>query len=54
MADSDIEQGGSGCPDIGTDLLGCDAISPDIRVIDMGPDAMYEEDVGQIPPQGGP
>ena len=53
-ADSDIDQGESGCPDIETYLLGGGAICSDIRVIDMGPDALYEEGVGKIPPQGGP
>ena len=53
-ADSYIDHGGSGCPDIGTDLLGGGAISPVIQVKDMGPDASYEEGIGRIPPQGGP
>ena len=53
-ADSYINQGGSGCPDIRTDLLGGGAIGPAIRVRDMGPDAAYEESIGRIPPQGGP
>ena len=53
-ADSYTDQGGSGCPDIGTYFLGSGSISPAIRVRDMGPDAAYEEGVGRIPPQGGP
>ena len=53
-ADLYIDQGGSGCPDIGTDLLGGGAIGPAIRIRDMGPDAAYEEGIGRIPPQGGP
>ena len=53
-ADSYIDQGGSGCPDIGTDLLDGVETGPDVQVRDMGPDAAYEEGVGQIPPQGGP
>ena len=52
--DLDIEQGGSGCPDIGTDLLGGSAIGNAVRVRDMGPDTAHEEGVGRIPPQGGP
>ena len=52
-ADSEIDQGGSGCPDIRTDLIGGDATGPDIQVIYMGPDAMSEEGVGRISPQGG-
>ena len=51
-ADSYIDQGGSGCPDIGTDLLGGGAIGTAVRVRDMGPDAAYEEGIGRIPPQG--
>ena len=53
-ADSDIDQGGSGCPDIRIYILGGGAISPDKWVRDMGPDTTYEEGVGRIPPQGGP
>ena len=54
VADSDIEQGGSRCPDIGTYLLGGGEIGPSIRVRDMDPDGAYEEGFGQIPPQGVP
>ena len=49
-ADSDIGQGGSGCTDIETCLLGGGEIGPAIRVIEMGPDAAYEEGVGRLPP----
>ena len=42
VADLDIDQGGSGCMDTGTDLLGGGAIGPAIRVRYMGPDAAYE------------
>ena len=49
-AESDIEQVGSGCPDIGINLLGSGAIGPDIRVRYMGPDSVFEEGVGKIPP----
>ena len=52
-ADLYIDQGGSGCPDIGKYLLGSGAIGPAIRVRDMSPEAAYEEGVGRIPPQGG-
>ena len=48
--DLGIEQVGSGWPYIGTDLIGGSAIGPDVWVIDMGPDAAYEEGVGRIPP----
>ena len=48
--DSDIDQGGSRCPYIATDLLGSGAICPAIRFRYMGPDAVYEEGVGRIPP----
>ena len=53
-AESYIDQGGSGCPDIGTYLLDGGAICPAIRVRDIGPDAAYEEGVGRISPQGVP
>ena len=47
-----IEQGGSGCLDIRTYLLGGGAIGPAIPVMDMGNDVTYEEVVEKIPPQG--
>ena len=53
-ADSDIDQRRSRCPYIGTDLLGGGTIGPAIQVRDMSPDAVYEEGVWRIPPQGGP
>ena len=53
-ADSYTDQGGSGCPDIRTDLLGSGALGPAVRVRDMGPDTAYEEGIGRITPQGGP
>ena len=53
-ADSDIDQGRRRCPYIGTYLLGGGAIGPAIQVRDMSPDAVYEEGVWRIPPQGGP
>ena len=49
-----VNQGGSGCPEIGTDILGGGAIGPAIRVRDMGPDTANSEGFGRIPPQGGP
>ena len=49
-ADSGTEQGGSGCPEIGTDLLGGGTIGPDIRARNMGPDPAYAEGAGWIPP----
>ena len=45
-----IEKVGSGCPYIGTYLLGGGEIGADIRVRDMVPDAAYAEDVGRFPP----
>ena len=53
-ADSEIKQGGIGCPDIGTYLLGGSTIGHAEWVRDMGPDAAHEDGVGRIPPQGGP
>ena len=52
-ADSGIKHGGSGCPYIGTYLLGCGKIGPAIRVRDMGPDIAYAEGVRRFPPKGG-
>ena len=49
-ANSVVEQGGSGCQYIGADILGGGAIGPDIKVRDMGPDTVYAESVGRIPP----
>ena len=49
-ADSDIEQGGRGCPDIGTYLIGGSTIGPAVWVRDMGPEPAYAEGAGQIPP----
>ena len=54
VADSYLDQGGSGCTYIGTYLLGSGAISPAVWVRDMSTGAAYEEGVGQIPPQDGP
>ena len=45
-----VNQGGSGCLDIGTDLLGVGAIVPAIWVRDVGPDTANAEDFGRIPP----
>ena len=42
-AESGTEQGGSGCPNIGTDLLDGGTIGPVIRVRYMGPETAYEE-----------
>ena len=50
-ADSDIEQGRSGCLGIGTYLLSGSSIGHAVRVRDMGPDVAHEEGVGRIPPQ---
>ena len=49
-ANSGVEQGGRGYPNIRIDILGGGAIGPDIQVIDISPDTVYAEDVGWIPP----
>ena len=49
-ANSGTEQGGSGCPDIGEDILGSGTIGTDIQVRDMGPDPAYAEGARQILP----
>ena len=48
-ADLSIDQGGSGCLEIRTYVLGGGAISPDIGVRDMGLDTAYAEGVGRFP-----
>ena len=48
-ADSGFDQGGSGCPYIGKDLLGGGTIGPAICVRDMGTDTAYVEGVGRFP-----
>ena len=53
-ADTGIDQGGGGCPDLGPYILGGGSVSPVVRVRDMGDDAAHREGVGQIPPQDGP
>ena len=49
-ANSGVEQGGSRCQDIGTDLFWGGTIGPAIRFIYMGTDTLYEEGVGRIQP----
>ena len=39
-ADKGAEQVGSGCPDLGSDLLGGSAIDHALQVEDMGPDTV--------------
>ena len=53
-ADAGLEQGGGGCPDLGTDILGGGAVGPTLQVRDMANDAAHQEGVGWIPLQGGP
>ena len=43
-----VNNGGSGCPDIGIDLLGGGEIGPAMRVRDMGPDTANLESIGRI------
>ena len=49
-ADSGTDQEGSGCPDIGVDLIIGGTIGPDIQVRDMGPFTAYAEGAGRILP----
>ena len=49
-SDSGTDQGWSGCPDIGADLLGSGTIVPAIQIRYMGPDPVYAEGAGQIQP----
>ena len=48
--DLGTDQGGIGCPDIRSDLLGGGTIGPAIWVRDVGPDTGYAEGAGRIPP----
>ena len=52
-ADAGVEQGGGGCPDLGTDILGGDSVGNVVRVRDVGDDAAHQEGVGRITPQYG-
>ena len=54
VADWDIQQVQSVCPDLGPDLLGGGSVGHTLRVGDMGTDTTHEEGSGRIPPQGGP
>ena len=49
-----IDQGGSVCLDIRTDLLGSGTIGPAIQVRYVVPETAYAEGSGRIPPIGGP
>ena len=49
-----VDQGGSGCQDIGRYIFSDGASGPVIRVRDMGPDTAYAKGVGRIPPYSGP
>ena len=53
-ADSGVEQGGFGCPDLGPDLPGGGSVGNDLWVGDVGRDTLHWEGFGRIPPQGGP
>ena len=50
VAYSGTEQGGSGCTDIGADLLGGGTISTALRFIYMGTDPTDVDSAGRIPP----
>ena len=52
-ADASHDQGGGGCPDLGTDILGSGPVGPTVRIIDVGDGATHQDGVGRIPPQGG-
>ena len=40
-ADMGFEQGGGGLPDLGPDILGFRAVSPVVRIIDVGDDTSH-------------
>ena len=52
--DKGAEKRVCGCPDLGPDILGGGKVGIVVRVGDVGDDSMHREDVGLIPPQGGP
>ena len=49
-----LDQGGGGCPNLGSDILVNGAVDPDIHIQDVSDDTTHREVVGRIPPQGGP
>ena len=53
-ADAGLDQGGGGCPNLGSDILVNGAVDPDIHIQDVSDDTTHREVVGRIPPQGGP
>ena len=53
-ADKGVEQGGCGCPYLGSYLLGGGIVGHYIRVRDVNHDSPHWEGVGQIPQQGIP
>ena len=50
-ADAGLDQGGVGCPDLGTDILGGSSSGPLVQVRYVGDDAAHWEGVERIPPQ---
>ena len=53
-ADTVIDQGGGGCPYLGTYILCGGSVGPVVRFRDVGDDVEHREGIGQIPPQGHP
>ena len=53
-SDEGAGQGGCRCPDLSPDILGGGPVGNVVRVGDVADDPPYPEDVGRIPPQGGP
>ena len=53
-SDEGDEQGGCGCPDFGTDLLGGGPLCHDVWVVDVVDDPHNWKGFGRITPQGGP
>ena len=52
-ADTSVDQGGGGCSDLGSDILGGGSVGNVVWVRDVGDDAAHQEGVERIPPQGG-
>ena len=45
-----VEQGGSGCPNLGDNLCGGGSSGPAVRVRDVGDDTTHWEGFGRISP----
>ena len=51
--DAVLEKGGGGCPDLGPDIIEGGSVVHVVRVRDVGDNAVHQEGVVRITPQGG-